>query len=189
MKKQKNISHLVLLAVLISFSVILSLFDKIISQGILISTGLGVIAPYFKLGLANIVILIIIYNYNFSNSILSVFLKCLILAIFNLSSAPMSFGGSFLSFFVIYFLYKITCKDIKYIYIISAIGGFSHSLGQIIFGFLWYGLIDLNSVLQGNIPSDMLIYAPFMLITGLITGFLIGAVAKQTNKYFIKINK
>lgn len=185
MNTRKNTKKFITVAVLISLGVVLSLFDRLISQGILsLLPGFAMIAPNFKLGLANIIILLLLYNYGPTLTLLGVTLKVLILALFNPNGAPMSFGGSYLSFFVMYLLFKLT-KNIKYITFVSAVGGFAHSLGQIIFGFLWYGLIDIkNLILQGEVNYDILIYSPVMLILGLITGVLIGLIAMQLHKTF-----
>lgn len=185
MNTRKNTKKFITVAVLISLGVVLSLFDRLISQGILsLLPGFAMIAPNFKLGLANIIILLLLYNYGPTLTLLGVTLKVLILALFNPNGAPMSFGGSYLSFFIMYLLFKLT-KNIKYITFVSAVGGFAHSLGQIIFGFLWYGLIDIkNLILQGEVNYDILIYSPVMLILGLITGVLIGLIAMQLHKTF-----
>ena len=183
MNTRKNTKKFITVAVLISLGVVLSLFDRLISQGILsLLPGFAMIAPNFKLGLANILILLLLYNYGPTLTLLGVTLKVLILALFNPNGAPMSFGGSYLSFFVMYLLFKLT-KNIKYIIFVSAVGGFAHSLGQIIFGFLWYGLIDIKKlILEGEVNYDILIYSPVMLILGLITGVLIGLIALQLHK-------
>lgn len=183
MNKLNKIQNITLIAVLISFSVVLSLFDRFISQGIIVALPfIGVMVPNLKIGLANIIVLIIIYNYNFKISLLSVTLKFILVSLFNLNGAPMSFGGTYLSFFVMFLLVKLI-KNIKYIYFVSAVGGFCHSLGQIVFGFLYYGLIDLKQLfLDGSIDSDILIYSPIILLVGLITGVIIGGIAMQVNK-------
>lgn len=187
MNKRATIRNSVVLAVLISLSVVLSLFDRFISQGVLTAFPvLGLIAPNFKLGIANIVILIIIYNYSFKLSILSVLLKVILVGLFNPSGVPMSFGGSFTSFFVMYFLFKILNSN-KYILFVSGAGGFFHSLGQIVFGFIYYGLIDIEkTILTGEVDVNILIYSPVMLLMGLITGLLMGFIATQVNIYLNK---
>lgn len=184
MKKRAVIRNSIILAVLISLCVVLSLFDRYISQGILsLFPVLGIMAPNFKLGIANIVVLIILYNYNFKMSLLAVILKIIIVGLFNPNGIPMSFGGSMLSFFIMYFLFKIL-KNNKYIMFVSSVGGFFHSLGQIIFGFMYYGLIDISqTILTGKIDVNVLIYSPVMLLMGIITGVLIGIVSKQLNVF------
>ena len=148
MNKRWKIKDIVLIAVLISFCVVLSLFDSYISNLIVATIPfIGVVVPNFKLGLANVVILIIILNYDFKTSICAVLLKVLIVGLYNPNGIPMSFGGSFLSFIVMEFLFHLLGKE-KNIWFISGIGGLTHSLGQIIFGFLYYGLIDIKNKIQ-----------------------------------------
>lgn len=180
MKKRKMLKDITIIASLIALSVVLSLFDRQISVAILTGVPpLALMAPNFKLGIANVVILIILYNYGFKFGFLAVILKVAILGLFNPNGFPMSFGGSILSFFVMYGLLVFLKKN-KYIYFVSAVGGFSHSFGQIIFGFMYYGLIDIN---QNILDKNVLIYSPVMLLMGIITGLLMGFVAQSVNRY------
>lgn len=190
MNKRRKIKDIVLIAVLISFCVVLSLFDSYISNLIIASIPfIGIIVPNFKLGLANVIILIIILNYDFKTSLCAVLLKVLIVGLFNPNGIPMSFGGSFLSFFVMETLVHFLGKE-KNIWFISGIGGFSHSFGQIIFGFLYYGLIDFKSIIHNHIVDvNILIYSPLILIAGLITGIVIGLITTKLNVYISKFIK
>ncbi len=187
MNKRWKIKDIVLIAVLISFCVVLSLFDSYISNLIIATIPfIGVVVPNFKLGLANVVILIIILNYDFKTSICAVLLKVLIVGLYNPNGIPMSFGGSFLSFMVMEFLFRLLGKE-KNIWFISGIGGLTHSLGQIIFGFLYYGLIDIKNIVHNHIVDvNILIYSPLILIAGLITGIIMGIIAKKLNIYISK---
>lgn len=184
MKKRATIRNSIILAVLISLSVVLSLFDRFISQGILSALpALGLMAPNFKLGIANIVILLVIYNYSFKMSLLAVLLKVILVGLFNPSGIPMSFGGSIISFIAMYILFKILANN-KHIVFVSGVGGFFHSLGQIIFGFIYYGLIDISqTILTGKIDVNVLIYSPVMLLMGIVTGVIMGIVAKKLNEF------
>ena len=131
-------------------------------------------------------ILIIIYNYNFKLSLLSVLLKVTLVGLFNPSGIPMSFGGSFCSFFVMFLLFK-SLNSNKFMIFVSGAGGFFHSLGQIIFGFIYYGLIDIKqTVLTGKVDINVLIYSPVMLVMGIITGIIMGFTARYINIYLNK---
>lgn len=189
MKKRITIRNNIILAVLISLSVVLSLFDRFISQAILSAIpALGLMAPNFKLGVANVVILIILYNYSFKMSLFAVILKIILVGLFNPSGIPMSFGGSMLSFFAMYLLYKLLSNE-KYLVFVSGVGGFFHSLGQIIFGFIYYGLIDVGkTILTGEVDINVLIYSPVMLIMGIVTGILMGLVARIVNNVLTNQN-
>lgn len=196
MKKRIQLKNSIILSVLIALSVVLSLFDRFISQGILTAIpALGLMAPNFKLGVANIVVLIIIYNYSFKMSLLAVILKIILVGLFNPSGIPMSFGGTMFSFFAMYLIY-IFISNKSFIVFISAVGGFFHSFGQILFGFIYYGLIDVSqTVLTGKIDINVLIYSPVMLIMGVITGIIMGVISKKLNKFIndqniiVKLNK
>ena len=189
MKNRITIRNNIILAVLISLSVVLSLFDRFISQAILSAIpALGLMAPNFKLGVANVVILIILYNYSFKMSLFAVILKIILVGLFNPSGIPMSFGGSMLSFFAMYLLYKLLSNE-KYLVFVSGVGGFFHSLGQIVFGFIYYGLIDVGkTILTGEVDINVLIYSPVMLIMGIVTGILMGLVARIVNNILTNQN-
>lgn len=181
MKRRELLKTMAIISALISLSVVLSLFDRQISQAIMSAIpALGMVVLNFKLGLANVVILIILYNYGFKYSLLAVVLKVAILGLFNPSGLPMSFGGSLLSFFVMYLLIKVLVKP-KYIFFVSMVGGFAHSLGQIIVGFAYYGIFSMGE--GSSFLQKILLYSPFMLLAGLLTGLLMGFVAKSVNKF------
>lgn len=187
MDRKKKITDIVIISVLISFSVVLSLFDRYISSAIIIAFPIiGTMIPNFKIGLANIVILIILINYGFKIGLLATILKIILVGLFNPSGIPMSLCGSILSFCTMSLLLKLLKKD-KYLYFVSSIGGFMHSLGQIIAGFTYYGLLDCNHIIvEREIDLNILIYSPLILIVGLITGLLIGFIVKCTNIYILK---
>ena len=71
MKNQK-IKKIVILSVLISLACCLSYFDSYICS--LIQVG----ALRYKIGLANIVIMVVLYNYSFKEGIIAVIIKSLI---------------------------------------------------------------------------------------------------------------
>lgn len=181
MKRRELLKTMAIISALISLSVVLSLFDRQISQAIMAAIpALGMIVLNFKLGLANVVILIILYNYGFKYSFIAVALKVAILGLFNPSGLPMSFGGSFLSFFVMYLLIRLLTKP-KHIIFVSMVGGFTHSLGQVIVGFAYYGIFSNSG--GTSFLQKILLYSPFMLLAGLLTGLLMGFVATSVNKF------
>lgn len=122
--------------------------------------------PGVKLGLTNIVVILMLYTIGAKDAILISVLR-IILAGFmfgNAFSIIYSLAGGILSFLVMLLL-KNTGK-LK-ILSISTAGGISHNVGQLIVA----ALVVEN--------YNILFYVPVLIIAGIITGFLIGLLAGE----------
>lgn len=122
--------------------------------------------PGVKLGLTNIVVILMLYTIGAKDAILISVLR-IILAGFmfgNAFSIIYSLAGGILSF-VVMLLLKNTGK-LK-ILSISTAGGISHNVGQ---------LIVAAFVVENY---NILFYVPVLIIAGIITGFLIGLLAGE----------
>ncbi len=122
--------------------------------------------PGVKLGLTNIVVILMLYTIGAKDAILISVLR-IILAGFmfgNAFSIIYSLAGGILSF-VVMLLLKNTGK-LK-ILSVSVAGGISHNVGQLIVA----ALIVEN--------YNILFYVPVLIIAGIITGFLIGLLAGE----------
>lgn len=122
--------------------------------------------PGVKLGLTNIVVILMLYTIGAKDAILISVLR-IILAGFmfgNAFSIIYSLAGGILSF-VVMLLLKNTGK-LK-ILSISTAGGISHNVGQLIVA----ALVVEN--------YNILFYVPILIIAGIITGFLIGLLAGE----------
>ena len=161
---------IITLSVLISLACCLSYFDSYICSFIQVG------ALRYKLGLANIVIMVIMYNYSFKEGIISVIIKSLIVGfLFGASGIitfVMSFLGSIISYLGMYFIKKVLL-DSKFTPFIGLIGGFLHPVGQILGAIIIYGFKDFFMA--------SMISTPMMLILGIITGLIVGLTAKQIN--------
>ena len=170
MKNQK-IKKIVILSFLISLACCLSYFDSYICS--LIQVG----ALRYKLGLANIVIMVILYNYSFREGIIAVIIKSLIVGfLFGASGIitfVMSFLGSVLSYLGMYLVKKVLLES-KFTPFIGLIGGFLHPIGQILGAIIIYGFKDFFMA--------SMITTPMMLVLGVITGVIVGLTSKQINK-------
>lgn len=152
---------IVTLSLLICISVILSIVDGMIPSFI----------PGIKLGLANIIILMILYSYSLNDalivSILRVFIAGLLRGnIFNMGFF-MSLSGAICSLFIMFILKKFINKI--HIVGVSVVGSITHCLAQIGVGVLYLG-------------TSVFFYLPVLLITSLITGLFIGLAAHYLNK-------
>ena len=122
--------------------------------------------PGIKLGLTNIVVIWLLYLIGTREAIFISILR-IILAGFmfgNAFSILYSLSGGILSFLVMVLLKKtekFSCISV------SITGGISHNIGQIIVA-AWI----VNSY-------NVFFYVPVLLLAGLLTGLLIGVIAKE----------
>lgn len=121
--------------------------------------------PGIKLGLPNLVVLILLYQYDFKTAALVSFVRILAAGFLfgNLMSILFSLAGGMLSLVLMYLLKRMGGFSIMGI---SAAGGCIHNIGQL-------------AVAYFVVATKMLItYLPALLLSGLITGILIGIAAK-----------
>lgn len=122
--------------------------------------------PGIKLGLTNIVVLLMLYTmgakYAFAVSVARIFLAGLLFG--NLFSILYSLAGGALSF-VCMLLLKQTEKF--HMISISAVGGAAHNLGQVV----------MAAAVVEN--SSLFYYYPVLLLAGVVTGILIGVTAQE----------
>lgn len=129
--------------------------------------------PGVKLGLANVIIIIMMYFMDtksaFFVSLVRVILSGLLFAGF--AGLLYSLSGAMLSFAVMALLKK---TDKFSIVGVSLAGGVFHNVGQII----------VAALVVENVK--MAYYLPFLLVSGVVTGILIGIVAKTALGYLKK---
>ena len=129
--------------------------------------------PGVKLGLANVIIIIMMYFLDtisaFFVSLVRVILSGLLFAGF--AGLLYSLSGAMLSFAVMALLKK---TDKFSIVGVSLAGGVFHNVGQII----------VAALVVENVK--MAYYLPFLLVSGVVTGILIGIVAKTALGYLKK---
>ena len=131
--------------------------------------------PGVKLGLANLVIVVAMYKMN-KKQVYLLSVTRVVLAGFmfgNLFTIVYSLAGSLLSLAVMYGLKR---KESFSIMGISMAGGVFHNIGQLI-----VAMIVLESL-------NLVYYASVLLISGLITGIVIGIVSDEIMKRIKKIH-
>lgn len=125
--------------------------------------------PGVKLGLANIVILSVLYLYDLKISIGISIVRILIVGFLftNLYSILYSLSGAALSLLVMVLL-----KHSRHfsIYGVSIAGGVAHNLGQLILAAV---VVQTPAILH---------YFPILLLSGTLTGFLIGHLGALLEK-------
>lgn len=134
--------------------------------------------PGIKLGLANIIIILILYSYSFKDALTISILRVFLVGILRTGLFSISFffslGGAILSICMMFLAKKLTKLSIIGI---SVIGSFFHSIGQII-----VAIIFLRNI-------NMVYYLPWILLFSIPTGCLIGVVSKQIYLHLQKILK
>lgn len=125
--------------------------------------------PGMKLGLANLVVIVALYGLGVKESfVLSIVRIVLVGFTFRaLSMLAFSLAGGLLSWVMMVLFKKSKLFSMVGV---SVIGGISHNVGQIIIAILF-----VHNILVIN-------YLPFLLISGVITGILIGILGSMVLK-------
>ena len=163
MKKSSRIASL---GVFLALALILSYVET------LIPINFGV--PGMKLGLANMVVVILLFLFTpgeaFLVSIVRILLSGLLFG--NGASVIYSLAGGLLSFLVMYLCFRfLKMKMIP----LSCIGAVSHNTGQLI----------AAAVLVTN--YNIVFYLPVLLASGIITGLIIGTLSAAVHSRLKKL--
>ena len=153
--KTKDITKI---AILTSICVVISIIESYF-------TFIGDIIPGLKLGLANIVIIFTLYEYNFKTAITVSLVRVLIVALLRTGFGInffFSLSGAIFSIITMY-LFKKTKLSVIGI----SIGSLFHSIGQVLVGVLF-----LNNY-------NVMYYLPYLLIFSIPTGIVIGIISKK----------
>ena len=151
--------RLTLLAIMLSVSIVLSIVESFIPLFI----------PGVKLGLANVVTLIIMYIYGEKDAFVILILRIFLVAIlrgtiFNVTFYLSLSGG--MSAYLMMFLFK-RMKVFSMIGV-SIMGAFGHSVGQIAMAIF---LIE---------RTELIYYLPYILVLSVATGVFTGIIATKS---------
>lgn len=129
--------------------------------------------PGMKLGLANLVIVIVLYRKNFRYALGISMLRNLLNAFTfgSLFGLLYSLAGSILSLVCMALMKKFSGTHFTVISV-SAVGGILHNMGQLLTAIL---LVGFHSIIW---------YLPILYFSGLVTGVLIGWLSMQTLKRY-----
>ena len=154
-----NTHKIALMGVLTAGAIIIAILESFIPS-------IGI--PGVKLGLANIVILIILYEIGIVEAIivdlLRVFLVALLRGTITSMGFLMSLTGAALSLGIMILLYLVVRKFS--IVGVSVVGSFFHVTGQVLIAMIFLG------------TPYMAFYLPIIAVSAIITGVLVGIVAK-----------
>ena len=164
MKEIKQTKKLTFLSMCVAIALILGYLESLIP----LFSGI----PGIKLGLPNLVIVWILYTYNFKDALLVNIVRVSLNAILfgNVYSFIFSLAGALISLCIMHIFNKMNF----HIYSVSMMGGVFHNVGQMLMAIL------LTS-------AQMIYHLPVLLITGMICGTLNGILSKLLLKHLNKI--
>lgn len=152
--------RITLLSILLALSIILSVVDSMISSLVIPFVGV-------KLGLANVVTIIIMYQFNNRDALLLAITRILIVALIRGSAVQtlmMSLSGGLLAYSLMYISKKTNVFSLIGVSVTGAVG---HSVGQIVMAIIWVSRIEIGFAL------------PYVLLLSVVTGVFTGIVSKK----------
>ena len=162
-KKKYNVHKIALLGVLTAATIVIAILESFIPS-------IGI--PGVKLGLANIVILIILYELGIFEAIIVNIVRVLVVGLVRGTFLSMGFfmslAGAFLSLGVMILFYLVIKKFS--IIGVSVLGSVFHVTGQILVAIIYLG------------SGYVVLYLPIIAISAIITGVLVGFTAKMVIK-------
>lgn len=169
----KSLKRWMIIAMLLAMAVILGYIESFIP----------IFIPGVKLGLANVIILIMLYEFKFYEAFIVDILRILVVALIRATLMTptffMSLSGGILSFIVMLIFSRIKVFSI---WGVSMLGSIAHGIGQILIAIFIVG------------TSAVLYYLPFIVLLSIGTGVFSGILAKAylkrsiTNKYIQEDN-
>ncbi|AGK99904.1 Gx transporter family protein [Desulfoscipio gibsoniae] len=162
--------RLVIIALFIAQATALNIVENFITLPIAVQ---GV-----KLGLANIITLLALLILGWKDAFLIVTLRCLLAALYggNPVGFLFSISGGLLSTLIMVLMWKYLGRHIS-IVTISLMGAVGHNIGQ---------LFVASLMIQ---DFRIYVYLPVLLVSALITGYIVGFVTTQTYNVLLKQNK
>ncbi|MBR5309945.1 MAG: Gx transporter family protein [Oscillospiraceae bacterium] len=120
--------------------------------------------PGIKMGLANIVIIFVLYKFSMKDAVLVSAIRVILVSLLfsNVMAMWYSLAGAVLSLSVMCILKK---TDKFSVIGVSVAGGIMHNVGQIIMAVILLG------------TEQIALYLPVLIITGTVTGVIIGIVS------------
>lgn len=156
-----KVKKICILGILISLSMILSYVESLVN--------IVPAIPGFKLGFANICVLFCLYKFNAKDAFIVLMLRVILVSFIfsNFSALIYSLSGALLALFTMVLLQKTKAFSV---YAVSTAGAVMHNMGQLI-----TACIVLNT-------KACLYYMPFLIIVGVISGFLMGIISGELIK-------
>lgn len=131
--------------------------------------------PGIKLGLANIITLVLLRNYSLKDTALVLIARILLSAFFagQAMSLIYSLAGGLASLMIMFLFNRLL--NGHYIFLTSITGGIAHNLGQLLIAYL-----------ITRVPGVWM-YLPFLIPGGMLTGLFTGLCAHFAQKYLMPV--
>ncbi|MGI6392757.1 MAG: Gx transporter family protein [Candidatus Izemoplasmatales bacterium] len=156
-----KLRKLVFLAIMVAASVVLSIVESLISVALFIIPGV-------KLGLANIITLVILYVYSEKDAAIVVLIRIMLVGlVYSGLFQPtfwMSLSGGVLAFIAMVVFKRLTKLTLISV---SVAGSLFHMVGQILMA-----MVVLNT-------ETLIFYLPYMMLIAIPTGIFTGIIAKR----------
>jgi heptaprenyl diphosphate synthase component I len=165
MKNKLSVKKIAIIAIFISLALILSYVDSLIP--------LTIMVPGIKIGLANVVIIFSLYMLGFNTALFISIIRVILSSVLfgSILTFAYSMTGAMLSILVMVILKnKVKLSTLT----ISIIGAVMHNIGQILMA-----IILMNT-------KEIIYYLPILMITGMISGTIIGIISALLIKFFKK---
>ena len=161
--RSARVRQTVLMGLMFALAMVLSYVESMITV-----PGLP---PGVKLGLSNIITLVVLWKYSAKDAFFVLLVRILLATMFfgQAMSLLYSLSGGILCLFAM-LLVKLLLHG-NYLFLASMTGAVFHNLGQIGVAFL-----------LTFVPA-VLVYLPFLLLSGLVTGLFIGLCARFTLRF------
>lgn len=168
--------RIVMLSVLMALGIVLNGMENIFLPWTILPI------PGARIGLANIVFLIILLLENFKTAMTLSILRVFILGVFTGTLAtpvfPLSLGGAVLSMLLMK-IFRLALGDKLSLIGLSIIGAVGHNLGQLLVLSMLPGLFPGISVLYLLLPGLLLLAIPAGMITGWVVERIFPTVARE----------
>lgn len=160
MRSVENKTHrLAVDALLLAIALIFSYVEAIFPLTALIPL------PAFKLGLANVVIMLAVWTVSASDAVMISLVRVVVMGLLfgNPVSIWFSLGGAIFSLFTLIILRKYASEKFSFVGI-SVLSAAAHNIGQIIFATAFFGV------------KTVFAYLPFLLVVSTVFGGTCGAL-------------
>lgn len=162
-----RLTKLTMLALFTTLSLIIFTLESVIPPLVPI--------PGIKLGLANIITLILLRNYHAKDALLVLIARTLLSTFFFSQAVSLiySLAGGLFSLGIMVLCNRLLHR--RYSILVSMTGGITHNLGQ------------LSAAYLITLTPGVFVYLPFLILGGMVTGLFTGLCAHFAQKYLDKI--
>lgn len=129
--------------------------------------------PGIKLGLSNIVTLVLLHHFSLRETALVLTARILLSTLLfgQFLSFFYSLSGGFVSLFAMFLTCRLLQKKMDFL--TGSVGGLTHNLGQLLTAFAL------------TATPGVFAYLPFLVLSGILTGLFTGFTAALTDKYLL----